>query len=50
MRKKYEISSLQDEVEHIPELMAVNKRGQNIPKTELVYFLKEKIKTWDLKN
>ena len=34
-----ETSTLQDEVEHIPGWMAMNKLSQNIPKTELVHFL-----------
>ena len=38
-RPKNETYTLQDEVEHIPGWMAMNKLSQKIPKTELVHFL-----------
>ena len=49
-RPKNETSTLQDEVEHIPGWMAMNKLSQNIPKTELVYFLNCKDESIVLKN
>ena len=49
-RPKNETSTLQDEVEHIPGWMAMNKLSQNIPKTELVHFLNCKDESIVLKN
>ena len=49
-RPKNETSTLQDEVEHIPGLMAMNKLSQKIPKTELVHFLNCKDESIVLKN
>ena len=49
-RPKNETSTLQDEVEHNPGWMAMNKLSQNIPKTELVHFLNCKDESIVLKN
>ena len=48
-RPKNETSTLQDDVEHIPGWMAMNKLSQNIPKTELVHFLNCKVESIVLK-
>ena len=39
LRNKNETPASEDEVEHYPEWMAVNKLSQIIPKTELVHLL-----------
>ena len=39
MRNKNVTTSLQDEVERIPECVSMNKLSQNNPKTELVAFI-----------
>ena len=49
-RPKNDSSTLQDEVEHIPGWMAMNKLSQIIPKTELVRFLNCKGESIVLKN
>ena len=49
-RSKNETSTLQDEVEHIPGWMAMNKLSQNIPKTESVHFFNCKDESIVLKN
>ena len=49
-RPKNETSTLQDEVEHIPGWMAMNKLSQNVPKTELVHFFYCKDENIVLKN
>ena len=49
-RPKNETSTIQDEVEHIPGWMAMNKLSQIIPKTELVHFLNCKDESIVLKN
>ena len=41
-RENSERSSLQDEVENIPEVKVMNKLSQSFPETELVIFLNRK--------